>query len=272
MVATNLQVTNLAPGTKFIMDASNLAGGGLALQAVAVNNAAMGNTNVTTVGAATLSALALLSGLITRSGSTADYTDTTDTAALIQAAWGASTGSSFVFVINNTTAFNETLAGGTGVTFTGASIIPANSSGAFTATWTGANTISIATREINSNTSLPNTKFSTLNATTGSLPAGAVTGARKVVLQSTNAVPGAQLVRTAAQMLADIPNSAPGFSWEVRIVNTGAGVFTLTTDAGATVTLTGTMTIAQNTWREFLFTLVTPTTATVQQIGTGTTS
>jgi hypothetical protein len=54
------------------------------------------------------------------------------------------------------------------------------------------------------------------------------------------------------------------------ITNSGAGVFTLTTDAGATVTLTGTMTVAQNTTREFIVTITAATTATVQSVGTGT--
>lgn len=121
---------------------------------------------------------------------------------------------------------------------------------------------------------LPDLKIApALNATTGSLPAGAITGAKQVFLTSTNATPGAQLVRTAAQMLADmlaVANGAVvGTSWRFRITNTGAGVFTLTTDAGATVTLSGTMTIAQNTWRDFVGTIVTATTATITQVGTG---
>lgn len=118
---------------------------------------------------------------------------------------------------------------------------------------------------------LPNEKIATtLNATTGSLPAGAITGAKSVTLFSTNATPGAQLVRTAAQMLADTPNGIVGLTWRFRIINTGAGTLTLTTDAGATVTLTGTMTVAQNTWRDFEATFVTGTTATITSVGKGT--
>lgn len=120
--------------------------------------------------------------------------------------------------------------------------------------------------------SLPNEKTGTLNATTGSLPAGAITGATSVTLISSNATPGAQLVRTAAQMLADTPNGIVGLTWRFRIINTGAGTLTLTADAGATVTLSGTMTVAQNTWRDFVGTFVTGTTATITQVGTGTNS
>lgn len=116
----------------------------------------------------------------------------------------------------------------------------------------------------------PQASLSTLNATTGSLPVGAITGAGNVTLISSNATPGAQLVRTAAQMLADQPGGYVGQSWNVRITNTGAGTLTLTTDAGGTVTMTGTMTVPQNTFRDFVVTINTATTATVRSVGTGT--
>jgi hypothetical protein len=116
---------------------------------------------------------------------------------------------------------------------------------------------------------LPPAKYSTINVTTGSLAAGAITGAQRVFLLSTNAVPGAQLVRTAAQMLAD-QGAAVGDAWSFRIITSGAGTLTLTTDAGSTVTLTGTMTVAQNTWRDFFATFNSATTATIQSVGTGT--
>jgi hypothetical protein len=109
-----------------------------------------------------------------------------------------------------------------------------------------------------------------LNQTTGSLPVGAITGAPDVNLLTTNALPGAQLVRTAAQMLADTPGGQVGMSWNLRIVNSGAGTLTLTTDAGATVTMTGTMTVPLNTFRDFVVTINTAITATVQSVGSGT--
>ena len=54
-----------------------------------------------------------------------------------------------------------------------------------------------------------------------------------------------------------------------RIVNTGAGTFTLTADAGPTVTITGTATIAQNVTRDYVLTFNTATTATIQSVGSG---
>lgn len=229
------------------------------------------NTAITTAGADTLTAAAIIGGVITRSGPTAVYTDTTDTAALIQAAWpGGAVGSSLEITIKNTVAFRETLAGGTGVTLAGQTVIPGLGVGRFLIVWTGVNTLTMTGLSVTQLTDMPATKYGTMNATTGSLAAGALTGAESVYLLSTNATPGAQLVRTAAQMLADLPNGQVGQTWTARIINSGAGTLTLTTDAGATVTMTGTMTVLTNTWRDFVLTINTATTATVQSVGTGT--
>ena len=90
-------------------------------------------TALTTVGAGTLSAALLLSNLLTRTGPTGAYTDTTDTAAnIVQALIGAGYGNSinnglssglaiqngttFRLRYINTVAFAMTLAAGTGVT------------------------------------------------------------------------------------------------------------------------------------------------------------
>lgn len=130
--------------------------------------------------------------------------------------------------------------------------------------------LGVSSNFVATGSALPDTQLATLNATTGSLPVGAITGAGNCTLISSNAVPGAQLVRTAAQMLADTPGGAIGLSWNIRITNTGAGTLTLTTDAGATVTLVGTMTVPQNTVRTFVGTFNTATTATITATGTGT--
>lgn len=233
---------------------------------------AQSETAITTVGAGTLTAAAVLSGDILRSGPTSAFTDTTDTAALIQASWAGAIGSSFQFNYKNTTAFAATIAGGVGVTMSGAVIVPPNMWARYLVVWTGTNTITIYNLQTGKLAPLPNAQYSTSNVTTGSMAAGLITGSHMNVWLQTGATPGAQLVRTAAQMLADTPNGRVGQTQIVRIINSGAGTLTVTTDAGATVTLTGTMTIAQNTWRDFLLTFNTPTTATLQQIGTGTNS
>lgn len=80
-------------------------------------------TALATVGAGTLSAALLVTNFITRTGPTAGYTDTTDTAANIIAALtstnGVQAGDSFRFKYINTVAFAMTLAAGAGVTLVG---------------------------------------------------------------------------------------------------------------------------------------------------------
>lgn len=260
-------------GTLYVTVIRDQTGSVLAISSSVVPGAALADqapSAETTVGDGTLLAADVLGGLIVRSGSTADFTDTTDTAALIQAAWtGGSVGSSFGFTIRNTTAFYETLAGGAGVSFLGPKIVPPNSSADFLAVWTGEDTIEITARGVSA-LPLPAAKLSALNATTGSLPVGAITGAGQVTLISSNAAPGAQLVRPASDMLADIPNGQVGVSWGLRIVNKGAGTFTLTTDGGATVTLVGTMTIPQNTFRDFVVRIDGANAASITTTGNGT--
>ena len=264
-----LQVTNLQIGTSFLLETGAVPGGALALEVQAANNQMESNTAITTVGNGSLTAAALLSGLVTRSGPTGAFTDTTVSAATIQAAWDAATGDSMGFTYINTTAFPATLGAGSGVTLAGPVIVPPNSTGSYLMEWTGTGAITLVNRSVASNAALPPAQYQTLNATTGSLPAGAITGSAFCALLSSNATPGAQLVRSAAQMLADIPNGAVGQSWRVRILNSGAGTFTLTTDAGATVTISGTATIAQNVFRDYVFTITSPTAATAQSIGSG---
>lgn len=111
-------------------------------------------------------------------------------------------------------------------------------------------------------------KLSTLNATIGALPAGAITGAANVTLVSSNATPGTQTTRSATAMVADATITAP-YAYKLRIVNTGAGAFTL--GAGSGVTLgAGTYTVAQNTFRDFIVAFSDGTTAVITTVGVGT--
>lgn len=85
------------------------------------------NTADTTVGAATLTAAAFFGGFITRSGSTAAYTDTTPTITLLAAAIPTGQleiGLAWELQIKNNTAYIETLAAGTGATLSGITVVP----------------------------------------------------------------------------------------------------------------------------------------------------
>lgn len=113
-------------------------------------------------------------------------------------------------------------------------------------------------------------KFVSINVTVGTLSLGDITGAAFVNLTSTNATPGTQTTRTATLMASDIGGVAAGYSYMLRITNTGANTFTL--GAGSNVTLTGTMTVLTNTYRDFIVTFTSTTACTIQTTGTGTIS
>jgi hypothetical protein len=119
---------------------------------------------------------------------------------------------------------------------------------------------------------LPPAKFTSISVTTGTLAAGNASGAQIVYLLSTGATPGSQAMRTPAQILADTPGLTVGQSYTLRVLNTGAGTFTLATDSGTGFTMTGTMTVAQNVWTDFIVTLSTGSTGIVQNVGKGTIS
>lgn len=227
-------------------------------------------TAITTVGAGTLTAAAIVGGVITRSGSVAAFTDTTDTAAAIIAArTGAVVGSSWMLDIQNTTAFTDTLAAGTGVTLAGNTVIPAGSTVTYLVQFTGAGAVTLTGYLAASIGGLPPTQYSSINVTVGTLAAGVITGAESVYVLSTNATPGTQTTRTATQMFSDTPNAGVGQQYSIRITNSGAG--TLTLAAGTGVTLgSGTYTVPQNTFRDFAVTFNSATTMTIQTIGVGT--
>lgn len=130
--------------------------------------------------------------------------------------------------------------------------------------------VGIAQSFVSAGVSLPGTKLTLLNATTGTLAAGVASGAEQTYILSSNATPGSQAMRTPAQILADTPGLSVGSSYSLRIINSGAGTFTLATDSGTGFTLSGTVTVAQNVWRDYVVTLVTGTTGMITEVGNGT--
>lgn len=118
---------------------------------------------------------------------------------------------------------------------------------------------------------LSQAQLTSLNQTTGTIPANIIAGGDIVVCITSNATPGTQTTRTAAQLYADDPTSYPGQSYLLRIANSGAG--TLTLAGGSGVTVTGTATVATATFRDFHVryggTADAPT-VTITNIGLGT--
>lgn len=114
---------------------------------IGTNNTAPATTALSTVGAGTVTATGFNTGYTARSGSTAAFTDTTDTAANIIAAVPAivnKIGASFIYTYVNNTVAVATLTGGTGVTVSGVTTIPANSWATYIITYTAAATLTMA--------------------------------------------------------------------------------------------------------------------------------
>ncbi|SRR6266516_1604474 len=74
---------------------------------------------------------------------------------------------------------------------------------------------------------------------------------------------------SAIDLLAAVPNGFVGQSYRLRIRNTSSANFAWTLVGGTGVTITGTATIAQNKYRDFVVTFTGPTTVTIQNIGGG---
>lgn len=109
----------------------------------------------------------------------------------------------------------------------------------------------------------------TTGTTTTTFAAGQLTGASFVVYNNTQGTPGSIATRTAAQMFTDDPYARVGGTYRLRVIN-NQGTGTLTITAGSNVTLTGTMTIAINTYRDFIVTYTTAAALVIQQCGIGT--
>lgn len=116
-----------------------------------------------------------------------------------------------------------------------------------------------------------NTNSATTDATlTGANISG---GDAAVVLNMTGALGAggnAQLPTVANLVSAMVNNPVAGASYRLRVINSSSGAFDWTVTTNTGWTLAGTMTIAQNTWREFIVTLTSLTAATLQSVGTGT--
>lgn len=208
--------------------------------------------NVTAAVGATLSAANLLSRLINRSGPTAAFTDTTDTAANLVAA-GAVPGGSFFCQIKNTTAFQETLSGGTGVTISSSPVIPANSLAEYLVTISADGTAVVFNHIFTVALTDVTPEVATALVTVG---AGTITGAGIAGAVTTRG--GTQVAAftdttdTAANIIAAQPNVHVGFSWEYTYVNNT--VFPATLAAGSGVTLSGATIVPANSWATYLVT------------------
>lgn len=232
------------------------------------------NTALATVGAGTLTAAALLGGVITRTGPVAAYSDTTSNGTLLDSALGtnAITGFSRLIEFKNSTAFAATIVGGVGVTVSGRTVVTPNSVGQFLLTRTDTGTytlvgILVAPQAIFGVQALIATAD---DGTTQTLTAAMIIGGLQTFHQTLGGTTPALTLPLGADMDTALPDMRVGQSYMLRIVNTNSGTATVVTNTGWT--LTGTLTIATNTWRDFVITKTGTGTYTGKQVGTGTTS
>ncbi len=266
-------VVNTTSATFFLTQVLSVSSGAATLEMAASPMAEqLVSTALTTVGAGTITAAGIVGGYTSRGGtqSGSAFTDTTATADLIVAAMdNPGVGRAFEYVYVNGTDAVATITGGTGVTVSGVTIVPPLSVARFLVTYSAASTVTMVGVGLAGYGGGPGAlaphKFTSISAGNGTFSAGDIEGAAFTVLATSGAT--AMTTRTAAQMLAGIPNAGIGSKYVLRVYNTNGGTLTIT--GGTGVTVTGTATIATNVWREYLVTFTSATALTMQNIGAG---
>lgn len=204
-------------------------------------------TTLTTAGAGTLVAAALVGGVIVRTGtqSGAAFSDTTDTAALIIAALtNPPTNTSWEVIYQNKTDAVATILAGSGVTLSGVVIIPPQMSARFIMTLTSQTAVSMVSLA-GTNPATPVVVSTPIATTPVTLTAAQfINGILNVtVANSTTAL----TTPTAAAIVAAIPGCQVGSSFIVTLMNLGSGTLTWTLGTGVTgLTTNDVTTVATN--------------------------
>ncbi len=192
------------------------------------------NTSIATAGAGVLTAAAITSGLITRTGPVAAFTDTTDTAvAIVAAITGVVVGQSFYMILRNTTAFTDTLAAASGVTLAGITVLPPNTTLVMLVKLTSLTAVAMTGVQIDDNFGLPYAMYTagnnTINATMGLT---GLTGAQLCTLTIGANNRGGIALPPATQITGATPNAAAGLNYTLTLRNAQ-------TTVGQSVQLTG---------------------------------
>lgn len=118
-----------------------------------------------------------------------------------------------------------------------------------------------------SNLMLQDAKFTTAALESATIAAASVAGAKIVAHINTGTTPGNLQFPTAAALVAAIPGAKAGQSYLLKIRNGSGSANTATITTNTGITLTGTMTIAQNVTRDLLVTLTSLTAVDVRSVG-----
>lgn len=108
------------------------------------------------------------------------------------------------------------------------------------------------------------------NGTTQTLTAAMVSGAGNVVHVSSGGTTPSLTLPLAASVIAALPGMAVGDTYVLRVINSNSGTATIVTNTGWTTS--GTLTLATNTWRDFLIRKTAADALSITSIGTGTNS
>ena len=239
----------------------------------AFGSGGIANTSITTAGNGTLTAAAMVGGQIARTGPTAAYTDTTDTAANIVTALGSfDSGATFVVRLRNSTVWPQTIAAGTGVTWSLVTVIPPWSVGTFFGTVGGtqsAPTVVFRNTSVTESYAAGANPIATALTTVGSGTITAAGFAGTVTLRSgaTSAFTDTTDTADAIIAAAVADTTAIGSSFLYTYVNNSVALATLT--GGTGVTVSGVTSVQPNSWAQYLVTYTAASTLTVVGITQG---
>lgn len=223
-------------------------------------------TAVTTTTGTTLTATQLVTGLLNRTGPTANFTDTTDTAVNIVAAVAGITGTSFYIDIKNATAFSQTVNGGTGVTFSSNNVILPNSIAEYLVVINSATSVTfnhVFTTLISDTVAWAATPLTTVGA--GTVTGAAITAGVTVRGGAQSATAFTDTTDTAANIITAQPNAHIGISWLYIYQNNTNAAATLT--GGTGVTVSGITLVPANSSAEYLVTYTAAATITIAGLG-----
>lgn len=258
--ATGVSGNGQPSGTSFLVSSAQVA----ALASSLSNDTP---TAITSTVGTTITAAQLSTGLINRTGPTAIFTDTTDTAANIAAT--SAVGSSFYIDIKNATPFAQTLANGTGVTFSSSNIIPGNSIAEYLVTITSATAVvfnHVFTVSIDNKTLMSATGLNTVGA--GTITAAGIAGTITSRSGAQSATAFTDTTDTAANIISAQFNAHIGDSWYYIYQNTTNAPATIT--GGTGVTVSSVTVIPANSSAQYLVTYTAS--ATITMVGLGVTN
>lgn len=242
------------------------------LDAGSINETAIINTAITTVGNGTLTAAGIIGGLITRTGPVVAFTDTTDTAvAMVAAVTTPFVGQTFFISIKNATPYLQTISPGTGVTLPPTAIIGPFEIGNYYITFTSLTTVAFThfgTTAIASSTSTVTpliTALATVGA--GTITAAGINGGLTARSGSQSATPFTDTTDIAASIIAGNPGLVGkiGSSFLYYYANTTNALATIS--GGTGVTVSGITTIPAGMTGGFLLTYTAAATITMVGIG-----